>query len=159
MSREQNLSLPVLIYISKQNCPGCLFYNNEWEKVKQQLNGRARFVKFTCYPGPSSDPNSKNIPPPLAKYGTWFPSIILAGPKSYFKCFTPDDQINTDEYSNDYIIKAKKFNAVETNDEYEFAGRPNNADQTVMWFNQIVNSVSEYDDVTPPKKYMYQLQN
>jgi hypothetical protein len=146
---NQNLDLPVLIYLAKDPCPACTFYNGEWEKTKQQLQGKARFVKFTCKPGMPGG----NVPPPLAKYGTWFPSLILAGPKSYFRIFTPDDKVNDDEYSDQYAIKGKKFNAVETSTGYEFAGRTNTADNTVMWFNQIASTIPQYDERTPPRKF------
>ena len=149
-----NLNLPVLIYIAKDTCPACVDYDEEWEKVKEQLNGRARFVKFTCHPGVSG----KNIPPVFNRYfqpqgkGV-FPTIILAGPKSYFRAFTPDDKVNDDEYSDHYTVHAKKFNAVEIPGGYEYAGRPNTADNTVLWFNQIVNTIPQYDEITPPRKF------
>ena len=150
-----NLNLPVLIYFSKDHCPACTYYNDEWEKVKTQLDGKARFVKFKCDPGAPG----KNIPPVFNKYfqpqGGWFPTIMLAGPKSYFRAFTPDDKVNNEEYSNEYTVKAKPFNRIETPLGYDYAGRPNTADNTILWFNQIVNTVPEYDEKTPPHKFSY----
>ena len=145
----QNLNLPVLIYLAEDPCPACSFYNGEWEKVKKQLDGKARFVKFICKPGQPGG----NVPPPLAKYGSWFPSIVLAGPKSYFRMFTPDDKVNEDEYSDQYTIKGKKFNAVETASGYEFGARPNTADNTIMWFDQVAPTVPQYDEPTPPRNF------
>lgn len=139
------LNLPVLIYIAKEHCPACIRYQPEWEEVKRRLNGRARFVKFNC------DPPYVNVPPCLAKYGTWFPSIILAGPNSYFREYTPDDQVNKIDHRDGYTIKAKKYNAVETASGYQYAGRGNTADGTVMWFNQVVNNVLNNDEPTPPQ--------
>lgn len=149
-----NLNLPVLIYIAKDTCPACHSYNGEWEKVKEQLNGKARFVKFMCHPGnPGMD-----IPPVFDEYfkpDGWFPTILLAGPKSYFRAFTPDDKVNTDEYSDKYTIRAKIFNRVEIPSGYDYAGRPNSADNTVMWFNQLSDSVPQYDEQTPPKRFRF----
>lgn len=142
---DQDLNLPVLIYLAKNNCPACIRYEPEWEEVKRRLNGRARFVKFNINAPYSNTPTS------LAKYATWFPSIILAGPKSYFREFTPNDQINTVDHRDGYTIKAKKYNAVETSSGYQYGGRENTADGTVMWFNQISNTVPDYDETDIPK--------
>lgn len=149
-----SLDLPVLIYLSKEHCPACTYYNGEWEKVKQQLNGKARFVKFNCNPGVPG----KNVPPVFNRYFQpedkgWFPAVLLAGPNSYFRAFTPDDKVNKDEYSDQYTIRAKKFNAVEIPSGYEFAGRPQTAEYTIMWFNQVVGTVPEYDEKTPPRNF------
>lgn len=143
------MDLPVLIYIAKYRCPACVNFEKEWEQVKQKLQGRARFVKFNCYD------QGRDLPPPpvLDLYSSWFPSIVLAGPKSYYRCFTNDDRINTEEYSDKYTIKGIKFNAVKTNSGYEFGGRPNSADSVVNWFNQVVNTIPSIDESTPPRKY------
>lgn len=151
---NQNLNLPVLIYLAKDPCPACSSYNGEWEKVKKQLAGKARFVKFTCKPGHPGG----NVPPPFSKYfegpnGGWFPTILVAGPKSYFRIFTSDDKVNDDEYSDKYTIKAKKFNAVEVAGGYEYGGRPNTVDNTIVWFDQVAPTVSQYDEQTPPRKF------
>jgi hypothetical protein len=146
------MNLPVLIYLAKDTCPACVNYNNEWEEVKEELDGRARFVKFICHPGMPG----RNIPPVFNHYfqpDGWFPTVLLAGPKSYFRAFTPDDKINEDEYSDNYTIRAKKFNSIETPSGYEYGGRPNSADNTILWFNQIVNTVPQYDERTPPRKF------
>lgn len=151
-----DLNLPVLIYFGKESCPACIFYNKEWDKVKSMINGKARFVKFTCNPGVYG----RNVPPVFNKYFQpedkgWFPAVILAGPKSYFRAFTPDDKVNNEEYSDEYTVRAKKFNSVEIPSGYEYAGRPNTAENTVMWFNQIVDTVQEYDEKTPPRKFSH----
>lgn len=145
------MNLPVLIYVAKKGCPACVYYDTQWTEVKERLRGLARFVKFTC------DPNvaGMNIPPPLEYYVTWFPTILIAGPKSYFRIFTPDDKVNEDEYSDNYTIRAKKFNAVQTDKGFEFAGRGNTADATIMWFNQIVNTVSQFDEPLPPRRFAH----
>jgi hypothetical protein len=148
------MNLPILVYISKESCPACVRYNEEWEKIKTQLNGKARFVKFNCQPGQPG----RNIPPVFNKYfqpqgNGVFPTILLAGPNSYFRAFTPDDKVNINEYSDQYTIKAKKFNSVEIPGGYEYAGRPNTADNTVNWFNQIVNTVPEYDEKIPSRLF------
>lgn len=128
--------LPILIYIAKNSCPACVIFNKEWEKIKMMLNGRAIFVKFACQPGTPGG----NVPPVFDKYFEpkgWFPTLLLAEPKSYYTAFTPNDQVNTQTYSDQYIIKAKKFNAVKTQNGYEYAGRPNTAENILLWFNQV----------------------
>ena len=142
-----DLNLPVLIYVALEGCSACAHYNQEWEKVKQSLQGRARFVKFMVVRG------SNEVPPCLSKYVQSFPSVILAGPKSYFRCFTHDDQINREEYTNNYTIRAKKFNSIETPKGLEYMGRPNTAENTLLWFNQVVGTVPQYDEINPPRKY------
>ena len=141
-----DLRLPVLIYGAKERCGACGSYDHEWEEIKRRLGGRARFVKFLTT-------KDRPPPPPLARYMTWYPSLILAGPKSYFRCFTPDDQVNTQEYSPHYTIRAKKFNAVETADGFEYAYGDNTADNTINWFNQVAPTVAQYDEPTPPRTY------
>jgi len=144
-----SLNLPVLIYISKQGCPACTFFNKQWDLLKTQLSGKARLVKFVC--------DASHPPPPaLRKYSGWFPSVILAGPKSYFRIFTPDDQINTMDYSDEYEIRAQKFNAVETSNGFEFAGRPNTSEAVMTWFINIAPTVSEYHESAPPSQFMNQ---
>lgn len=130
------MTQPVLIYIAKEGCPACIAFQPEWEKIKQRLRGKAHFVKFVC------DPPRVVIPSCLAKYATWYPSIILAGPKSYYKKYTHDDRVLP---CDGHTIKAKKYNAVETSYGYEYAGRPNNADNVVMWYGQVVDKVLRED--------------
>ncbi len=144
----QNLNLPVLIYGAKEGCQGCTFYGPEWEKVKEGLRHQVRFVKFTCS-------HDRPPPKPLAKYMSWYPSILLAGPKSYFRCFTPEDGVNEEEFSDDYTIKAMKFNANETPDGFEYAHGENNAANTINWVRQIAPYVSQYDEPAPPRKYSH----
>lgn len=134
-----DLTLPVLIYIAKDKCPACIHYASEWEDVITKLNGRARMVKIVCYPQGQNLPP----PPPLKLYVQAFPTIFLAGPRSYFRCFTPDDQINYDQYADDYIIKGIKM---------ETLGR-RDAESTVEWFNQVVSTIDQLDEPIPPRRY------
>lgn len=137
--------LPVLIYIAKGSCPACTVFNTEWEKLGQMLKGKARLVKFACQPGTPGG----NIPPVFNKYFQpkgWYPTILLAGPNSYFKAFTPDDKVNIAQYSDSYTVRARKFNSVEIPNGYEYAGRPNNADNIFMWFNQVAPTIRDYDE-------------
>ena len=143
-----DMNLPVLIYIAKDPCPACTAYNPEWEKIKRELDGKARFVKIIC------NAQTPHPPPCLAKYAHWFPSIVLVGPKSYFRCFTPDDKINREDWVEGYIIKGKKFNALEDRGVYQYAGRPNTAENTLMWFNQVVGIIPQIDELTPPRKFV-----
>src|SRR5579875_1028003 len=139
--------LPILIYISKDGCGACEMFNNEWDKIKMDLKNRAVFVRFKCT-------NEKKPPSCLAKYVLWFPCIVLAGPKSYFRCFTHNDKINEVDYDPNYTIKGKQFNAVESNGQIVFAGRNNNRDTVVNWFNQVHTEVMLNDELTYPKKYI-----
>lgn len=151
-----NFNLPVVIYISKAGCPACVSFDPEWSKIKQQLQGKARLVKFVC--------DYERFPPPcLARYSSWFPSIICVGPKSYYRIYTPNDQINQRDYSSNYEFKAKKFNAVEQTNPatgqtvFEFSGRPNNAANFMTWFNRL--DVASFDETTPPSLYANQFTN
>ena len=141
-----DLNLPVLIYGAKDGCRACQFYEPEWDRVMNELQGRARFVKLTCR-------NDLPPPGPLAKYLTWYPSIVLAGPKSYFRCFTPDDNVNEEEFSPSYTIRARKFNANETPAGFRFANNDNTAANTIAWFNQTAPDVPNYDEPMPPRRY------
>src|SRR3990167_6936139 len=136
-----DFTIPVLIYLSKNGCPACKSFEQHWEKIKQRLIGKVRFVKFTC------DLNRQACPC-LRKYTTWYPSIILAGPKSYFRVFTADDKVNEIDYSDQYEIKALKFNAVKKSDGFEYAGRPNTADGVISWFNRVSDQIIQIDEPT-----------
>ena len=146
---SNKMDRPILIYIAMDGCHACKNYDKEWPKVMKALQGRATFVKINCYE------KGKELPPPvvLAPYANWFPSIVLAGPNSYYRCFTPDDQVNKEEYSDKYLIKGVKFNAVWTGKEFEFTGRDNSAENTINWFNQTVGSIPQIDEQTPPRLF------
>lgn len=135
------MDLPVLIYLSKYRCSACVNFQDEWEQTKQKLAGRARFVEFKCYD------QGQDLPPPavLDLYSSWFPSLVLAGPNSYSRCFTPDDRV-APSYSDKYTMKGVKFNAVKTGDEYVFGGRANTSNNVVNWFNQIVGTIPSIDE-------------
>lgn len=141
-----SLDLPVLIYLKKDGCPACEVFDAEWEKIKDGLQGRARFVKFTM---------NSNLPAagPLKEYSTWAPSIILAGPKSYFRCFTPEDGVNEDEFSPNYTIKAKKYAATMTPQGYKYTNERNDSKSIISWFDKISPSVRQFDEASPPRRY------
>jgi len=141
-----DFSMPVLIYLSKSGCPACRYFDSHWEKIKQKLAGKARFVKFVCN-------EFRQACPGLQSYATWYPSILLAGPKSYFRVFTPDDKLNEVDYSGSYEIKGIKFNAVKTTNGFEYGGRPNTADGVIAWFNRVVDRIPQLDEPTLPKRY------
>lgn len=142
------LTLPVLIYGAKEGCGACKFFESEWQQLCRELQGQARLVKFNCT-------RDKPAPGPLQKYLTWYPSIVLAGPKSYFRCFTPDDGVNEQDFTEDYIIKAKKFNATEGPAGFQFAGQNNSARNIADWFRQTAPTLSSYDEPTPPSRYAH----
>jgi len=145
-SSSPDFSLPILIYLSRTGCPACMAFEPHWEKIKHELNGRVRFVKFVC-------DSSRKTCPGLQKYADWFPSIILAGPKSYFRVFTADDKINNVDYSGSYEIKGLKFNAIKTSTGYEYAGRANTSSTVIPWFNRVVDKIPQIDESTLPVLY------
>jgi hypothetical protein len=124
--------LPILIYFAKEGCPACIQYESEWKKVIQQLKEKGRFIKFNC---------SSTLPPPpsLSPYVDAFPTIMLAAPRSYFKCFTPNDQINYEECTNGYTIKGIKMNP----------DRGLNSNKTVEWFHENVPSILRMNEPLP----------
>lgn len=123
------MQAPVLIYGSKEGCPACVYFEPEWEKICAKLKGKARIVKFNCTA-------AKPAPKPLAPYFTWFPSVILAEPGSYYRCFTPEDKVNEKDWSENNKITAAKFNAVSTGSGYEFGGKKNSAENVIAWFEE-----------------------
>lgn len=134
-----NLNLPILIYVGKDKCPACIHFDSEWQKIINKLNGKARLIKFICYPQGQNLPP----PPPLRPYVEAFPTLLLAGPNSYFRCFTPDDQVNRGQYSDNYSIRAIKM---DTN-------MPRTVENIVNWFEQISPQLSRVDEPTPPRSY------
>lgn len=141
---QVDFNQPVLMYISREGCGGCKLFNPQWEIVKQKLSGRARFVKFVCS-------NEKQPFPNIRKYCPTVPSLVLAGPKSYFRVFTVDDKVNEAEYNPNYVIKGIKFNAVEKGTTYENLGRPYTAEGVLLWFDQQVNKIPHLDETIIPK--------
>lgn len=137
---------PVIIYLAKDGCPACVKTDPEWKKVVSQLGNKFNMIEFTCYR------MGESLPPPpcLEKYTQWFPTILMAGPNSYYRCFTVDDKINTVDYSPDYIIKAIPMNAVETASGYEYTGHPYSADYIVDWINRTLPKIKQLDDPRLP---------
>lgn len=144
-----DFNIPILIYLSKDGCPACKYFESQWDKIKQKLNGKVRFVKFTC-------DHNRQACPGLQKYVGWYPSIVLAGPKSYFRIFTTDDKVNEIDYVSSYEIKGLKFNAVKTSNGFEYGGRPNTADGVISWYNRISDQIPQIDEATLPRKYSIQ---
>lgn len=147
-SEDIPLDAPVLIYISKPGCPACIAFKSQWQTLINQLGKSVRMVQFECA-------KQQDIPPQLRVYTNVFPTIILAGPKSYYKIFNPDDSINQNifnangtmkpEYQS-YTIKAEKFNAVKTSRGYEMGRTPHTAPNVADWLNLTIPKVSSYDD-------------
>ena len=148
LKMSKDLRKPVLIYISKAGCPACQDFEPEWKKLIQNPQVKQNFtlVKFIC---------DKQTPPPpnLAEYVGWFPQVLLAGPKSYYRIFTHDDQINQVDYADDYVIKAKQCNSVETSQGTKFAGRAYTENLVLAWLSTVANQVPEFDEMTPPSRY------
>lgn len=141
-----NFNIPVLIYVSKEGCGGCKNFTPQWEIVKEKLKGRARFVKFVC--------NNEKMPfPNILKYCITVPTVMMAGPKSYFKIFTDDDKVNEIDYDSKYVIKGLKYNAVEVNGKFEDLGRQYTAEGVLIWFQQNVDKITKMDEIEIPKRY------
>jgi len=125
---------PVLIYISKENCPACLAFSREWTQIKRMIgDNRATFVTFHVTP-------SKAIPPVLTRPDYWFPTLILADPESYYHCFTPNDQPRPDNWTDDYKIKGHRYASVEQDGKLIWSGKMANANSIVDWFNRMITA-------------------
>lgn len=126
------MSLPVLIYISKDSCPACKSFNQrEWENVKYRLNGKVRFVSFRMKDG-------QRVPPCIEKYADWFPNIILTSARNYNEYFTSDNECHLSKPGS---LSALQFNSVEEDGVRKPAGRPYTADAIEAWFQKAVKKL------------------
>lgn len=139
------MNLPVLYYIRKVGCPACHSFENQWNKLIHDpyLQDKIRFIEYT-YSGKNP------IPKPISKYATWFPSIILFNPQSYYSTFTTDGKLLPDyqEYITlggqqvPKVIKGIKYNAqLNAAGEYSFANLPNTYEDIKHWIATIYNTV------------------
>ncbi len=119
-------NLPVLILISSEDCGWCKKFAPEWEKLKQKLNGKARFVSFR------KRTIAESLPAALSEYAGWLPMIILTSAAEYNKYFTSDDRV----ISNTGKMRATRFNAIEEEGKVRPASTPNTADAVALWFRQ-----------------------
>lgn len=142
-----NFNMPVLIYISKQGCPACIKFAAEWENIKQRVSD-VIIVKFVCS-------NTKLPHPSIAKYAAYVPTILMAGPKSYYKVFTIDDKENDVDYNpkSGYIIKAIKYDLFDENNK-PIPGRGNTAENIIRWIHENYDTVRKIDEPHLPKKYI-----
>lgn len=136
------MDLPILMYVSKWQCPACIRFKNEWEDIKQKLNGRMRWVEFRCYDA------GRDLPPPpfIADHNIWFPYIMLVGPKSYAKCYDENGNVRQEAVDNNYKFKSIKFNVVKDGDEYVPIGMKYSANDIIAWFNQNAGSIASIDE-------------
>ena len=136
---------PVLIYVSKEKCPACDAFdrNHEWDKIKASItDANAIFVKFVVS-------NNSRIPDVLTKRDYYYPMIILVAPRSYFSCFTHNDQVNPTgpiATGKPYTIKGFRYNVVEDGGKYTWAGRQTNATGVIAWFNKMAPEIPKIDD-------------
>jgi len=139
-----NLRLPVLVYISKKGCSACNGFTDEWKSIVYRLGGIARCVRFVCE-------NDSKVPPCIRGYTYWYPTVILIGPKTYFKCFTVDDMVNKMDYKDNYIMRGIVYNVVMDKDKAEFGGFPYTSDAIISWFYRAVDIL--VDESSSPIKY------
>nr|QBK84622.1 MAG: thioredoxin-fold protein [Pithovirus LCDPAC01] len=134
---------PVFAYISKDGCPACdRFSRNELETVFNTVKDHVTVVRFhkTKDTGP--------FPSAIKKYTEWVPSFVLFCPKSYYRCYTPDDK---DSKNHDgRVIDGIKYNAVENKDKrkktyYEYAGRENTSESVSNWVFMNMENVLRKD--------------
>lgn len=141
-----DLKLPILIYISKIGCPGCMLFNEEWEKIKEKLSGQARLIRFNYNAG------INELHPSLVPLVPWFPMILLTSPRSYFRLFTHDDQINNFEGNQNYRLKAFQYNVALIPRETPAGGRYD-CESILGWYTQAIKRFHEIDEATPPAMY------
>ncbi len=124
------MSTPVLIYISKETCPACQRFAPEWEKLKQKLSGKVRFVSFRLK-------GDRTLPPAIQKYGNWYPTILLVSGSEYSKYFTDDDNMRSASGSMHALV----FNSVEEHGRLIPAGRPTDSENVLLWVTKLYNKV------------------
>jgi len=135
---------PVLIYVSKEQCPACVQFERSrvWERIKLAIGDKnAIFVKFHVNPF-----KNEVIPDVLTKPDYLYPMIILAAPQSYYRCFTPDDKINP-TCPPGYKIKGFRYGVVEEpSGKYIWSGRAPTVESVVDWFNKVSPQIPSIDD-------------
>lgn len=145
---EKDMNLPILIYVAKENCPGCEFFNKEWEQIKADLYDQIRAVKFEVKMNP------KPLPPCIADEVAWFPTILLTTPRSYFRCFTTDDRINEIDYQDDYKLKVFHYDAVRnSNGKLIPEGSSYKCDMIKLWFQIKVKVLDQINEKSAPSMY------
>lgn len=136
--------LPVLIFFSKPGCPACLLFKPHWEELRSRLHGRANMVRFECE-------TPDKIPPAFRHFIQYYPTILLAGPYSYYRIYTKDGKINQVDDNANYKIKAKKWGIIESTGEYE--GVAPTAGNVMNFFEAWQNRIKSFDEPTPPKNF------
>ena len=146
------LQKPVLIYVSKEQCPACVEFarDKQWEQVKRTIGDHnATFVKFHVNPHGSKP---EFIPDVLTKKDYYYPMFILAAPNSYYTFFTPDDKINPEGWTPGNKVKGVRFAVVDDpqgGGKFTWSGRSANAENIVSWFQKSAPKVIQMDD--PPR--------
>ena len=134
--------MPICIYLSKKNCPSCGLFENEWNILKKSyLSKYIKFVKFESQ-------DNYNIPPYLNVYATWFPSIVLCDPDTYYLYYTKDNEY-ADTWSEKGLIKGIKFNAILDENKYTYIGLPNQAYVIELWLKKSYQYIlnESYDNI------------
>lgn len=142
---------PILIYISKEKCPACNKFKSEWDIIRNALKDKVHCINFHIDPE-----RNQMIPKVLTKPYIYYPTVILAGPKSYYRCYTPDDKINVYGWNENYTIKGIRFGVVEQNGIYEWSGRYPTAKTILDWFEKVSPQIPLIDESEFPPGYNLQ---
>lgn len=135
---------PVLIYVSKEQCPACELFNRQriWENLKLAIgDNRATFVKFHINPY-----QKEEFPEVLTEKEYFYPMVILAAPNSYYRAFTPNDK-NNPSCPPGYKIKGFRYASFEGKDgKYVWSGRMPNTESLLDWFNKMAPQIPGIDE-------------
>lgn len=143
------MNSPILIYVSKQSCGACNAFNDEWKKIKEELAGKVRFVRFK-----TTDTKDERLPPCINEQVRWFPTVLLVPPRVYFRAYTIDDDINEVDYRDDYKFKVYHYDSVNLeNGNFTRAGSSYDHESVIGWFEQVVGQLYKINEDTPPSKY------
>lgn len=132
---KMNTELPVFIFVAQTGCPACEMFKPEFEKVALKLKGKVNFVKFTLELG-------KQVPPPFAKYCTWYPSLLLCSPTSYFAIFDTNNKPRP-SFDEKMTIRCEKYASVYDDGSFHYTHLPHTSDRVVKWALRVLPKVQK----------------
>jgi hypothetical protein len=151
--RKTNMSKPILVYVSKEDCGACEKFETplqsrktprsyEWSKIKRAIgDDRAVFVNFHVNPK-----KQEFIPSVLTGKEYYYPMILLLAPNSYARCFTLDGKVNEATWDDSYRIKGFRYNAVEDRGVFTPLGRATDAPHVIAWFEKMAPQIPAIDE-------------